>query len=650
MNWYKKRSIVILSVIVLILVYFLIDFFDLENIKFVFAKNNRLSANMLTVIDLKDSKKVITNEIVVKFKESEINLKTVDGKKESNIIIKSENLIKKDDIEENNVSILQTGKGTSLQEKINDLKDNSSVEFVQPNFKYKFFETPDDTSFGNQWALHNTGQNVNGVSGTADADMDAIGAWDIESATWGDKVVAVIDSGVDYDHPDLVSNMVAGWDFIDNDATPMDDDGHGTHIAGIIAAESNNSQGISGLSEKNNLKIMPLRFDLTTEQAVEAINYAKNNNVKIINASWGAWDWTCSGLFDRVLWEAIRGYPGLFVTAAGNYGRQNGNGFYVIPSDYGYTTSCWTGLDNVLSIAATDQNDVLASFSDWGVNFVDIAAPGKNILSTYWDDTYEYMQGTSMASPYAAALGGLIFSRNPNLDYSRIKNIILNTGDNKAGLSGKVTTGKRINAQTALSSIDTTKPTGSIKINNGYNFTRTGKILLNLSASDAGGVYKMRFSNNGSSWTSWMTYKTSSNWSLISLYGASTAQGTKTVYAQFLDNSLNRSIVYADNVIYDYIAPVGSLNINGRSTTTSTLVTLYTHAVGTYAPARYMRFSNNGKKWTAWQSYRRSVLGWRITSSNYGGTSKKGVKYVYVQYKDPASNVSSIIMDSIILK
>lgn len=200
-------------------------------------------------------------------------------------------------------------------------------------------------------------------------------------------------------------------------------------------------------------------------------------------------------------------------------------------------------------------------------------------------------------------------------------------------------------------SIDITGASGSIKINNGYNYTRLSKVKLSLLAFDASGVYKMRFSNNGLSWTSWMDYKLYSNWSLTRLYGASTSQGRKVVYAQYLDRYSNRSNTYQDKIIYDYVPPVGTILINGgKKSTNSRYVTLNLHSVGTYAPTRYVRFSNNGKRWTAWQSYRRRILKWNITSARYGANTKKGVKYVYAQFKDVVSNASSVKKDSIIFR
>jgi subtilisin family serine protease len=320
---------------------------------------------------------------------------------------------------------------------------------------------PNDPMFKEQWALSNSGQN----GGKANADVAALKAW-LKTQGSSDVVVAVLDSGVDYTHKDLAANMwlrpdnvpqykddelgtfndSRGFNATDNFSDPMDDNGHGTHCSGIIGAEGDNDEGIAGINWK--VEIMPLKFMGrggfgTTKDAIEAINYAidrKRNgvNVRVINASWG------STMYSKALEDAIRaaGEEGiLFVAAAGNNGSSNDRSPHY-PSNY--------DLPNVISVAALDRNDNLASFSNYGVKTVHIAAPGKDILSTWLGDDYREASGTSMATPYVAGVAALILASEPKLPVEKLRDKVLKSVDKIATLDGKVENGGRINAGKAL--------------------------------------------------------------------------------------------------------------------------------------------------------------------------------------------------------
>jgi len=299
--------------------------------------------------------------------------------------------------------------------------------------------TPNDPDYPLLWGLNNTGQ----TGGKPDADIDAPEAWNIQT---GDPiVVGVIDSGVDYNHPDLAGNIwtnlgeiagdgidndsngyiddVRGWDFAFNDNDPMDVDGHGTHVAGTIAATGNNSLGVIGVAW-NKAKIMPLRFlddsgSGATSNAILAIDYATAKRVKVTNNSWG-------GLLpipNKALEDAIKaaGEQGsLFVAAAGNESR-NTDLVPAYPASY--------DLPNIISVAATDHNDKLSYFSNYGANTVDLAAPGSEIYSTTPGGNYDTYSGTSMASPHVAAAVALVWAKDPTLTPAQIKNRLLKTTD-----------------------------------------------------------------------------------------------------------------------------------------------------------------------------------------------------------------------------
>ena len=338
-----------------------------------------------------------------------------------------------------------------------DYGNASNLRYEEPPNVIK----PNDPLFKDQWALNNVGQE----GGKAEADLRAIKAW-LKTQGSEDIVVAVLDTGVDYTHPDLVKNMwvrpdnipayedaelgkfndLHGFNAEDNQGDPMDTNGHGTHCAGIIGAEGNNGEGISGINWK--VQIMPLKFlgkggFGTTKDAIEAINYAIDRkkagvNIRIINASWG------STQYSKALGDAIRvaGENGiLFVAAAGNSATNNDKRPHY-PSNY--------DLPNVISVAALDRSDQLASFSNFGEKTVHIGAPGRDILSTWLNGNYREASGTSMATPYVAGVAALILADKSDLSVEQLRAKLLKSVDKLDSLDGKVENGGRINAWLAL--------------------------------------------------------------------------------------------------------------------------------------------------------------------------------------------------------
>ncbi|HLL74174.1 MAG TPA: S8 family serine peptidase [Pyrinomonadaceae bacterium] len=322
-------------------------------------------------------------------------------------------------------------------------------------------ERPNDPMFGEQWSLDNTGQS----GGAAGADICAMGAW---SKTTGSRrvIVAVLDTGVDYTHRDLAGNMwkrpaslgpyvdehlgtiddLHGYDAADNDGDPRDDNGHGTHCAGIVGAEGGNSEGIAGVNWQ--VEIMPLKFmdgrgRGTTKDAIEAINYVVARkragvNVRVISASWG------STFYSRALEDAIRraGDEGvLFIAAAGNSSTNNDRRQHY-PSGY--------KLPNVISVAALTRHDALASFSNYGPKTVHVAAPGAQILSTWPGNQYEEHSGTSMATPGVAGVAALVVAAEPGISMEKLRERLLASVDPLPALAGKTLTGGRLNASRAV--------------------------------------------------------------------------------------------------------------------------------------------------------------------------------------------------------
>lgn len=292
------------------------------------------------------------------------------------------------------------------------------------------------------------------INNLAKSHINAVEAWKIEEGS-KNIVVAVVDTGLDSTHLNLSKNVwnnpkskdnrVYGWNFVTNSPNPIDDHGHGTHVAGIIGAISDPKSGVSGVAHQ--VSIMSVKYysesnsgTVNLENTVKAINYAIDNGARIINYSGGGPD------FSEKEYLAIKRAEAagiLFVAAAGNEHQdtdkvQN----YYYPSAY--------RLSNIISVAATDINNNLLKSSNWGKTKVDVAAPGENIYSTLPSQKFGYMSGTSQATAFVTGLAALLLSHNPNLKPTEIKELILKSVDLVPQLKEKIATGGRVNAYSAL--------------------------------------------------------------------------------------------------------------------------------------------------------------------------------------------------------
>jgi subtilisin family serine protease len=358
---------------------------------------------------------------------------------------------------------------------------------------------PNDPNFGSLWGMRNTGQTVNSDPGVSGADSRAHLAWDTFTGS-STFVVAIIDDGTNRNHPDLAANMwtnpgeIAG-DGIDNEGNGYVDDtwgydfyqrdsdptgtGHGTHTAGTVGAVGNNGVGVAGVMWS--CKLMALRFlgpnGGVTSDAILSVQYANGKRVRVSNNSWGG------GGFSQALYDAINSGKAanhLFVAASGNSG---------INSD---TSPAYPGaynLDNIINVAATDNNDGRASFSNYGATTVDIGAPGVNILSTYGTSGYSYLNGTSMACPHVAGAVALVTAANPTLTYAQVRSRILSTARPVASLSGRCVTGGVVDIAAAIAGGggggSNTAPTVAISSpTSGGSFTAGAAITFTGTATD----------------------------------------------------------------------------------------------------------------------------------------------------------------------
>lgn len=328
-------------------------------------------------------------EALVKFKKDKINLNSWADKPKVWLFENRNDVDIIDEVKDANVQVIKTDKTTV--EIVDQLKKDPNVEIAEPNYIYKLQSIPNDPSFSMLWGLNNTGQDIDRTRGKVDADIDAPEAWELEKSGQSDVIVAVIDTGVDYNHPDLKDNLwdgstckdennspipggcpKHGWNFVKNNNETYDLYGHGSHVAGTIAGVSGNNVGISGVSSKNHNKIMSLKIGFDTDEiylssVVNSIAFAKNNGAKVINASFGGSD------FSQIMKDSINLFPGLFIAAAGN-SANNADQRPLYPAAYDNA--------NIISVAATDQNDDLAGFSNYGSTSVDVGAPGVNIYSS----------------------------------------------------------------------------------------------------------------------------------------------------------------------------------------------------------------------------------------------------------------------------
>lgn len=401
----------------------------------------------------------IPGEYIVKLKES------VSAKSSVSVLSQQLGSYIKASIPGQNIVVIKRPVFETQSNVIKSLSENPAVDIVEPNYIYTINRAPNDPKYGQLWGLKNIGQlDSERKAGVAGTDIGAEEAWDITTGS-KDVIVAVIDTGVDYNHPDLKDNMwtndaeLNGKPGVDDDGngivddiyganfessnptgSPMDDHGHGSHCSGTIGATGNDGKGIVGVAW--NVRIMGIKFlsasgSGSLEGALKGIDYATKMGARILSNSWGG------GGYSETLKQAIErsnAAGALFVAAAGNESNNN---------DANPTYPATYDVPNVLSVAAVDNRGQIASFSNYGKNKVHVGAPGVNVYSSIINGGYDSWSGTSMATPHVSGVAVLLASNEPGLTNIEMKQRIIATSKPVPGLRGK-SRGGMVNAYAML--------------------------------------------------------------------------------------------------------------------------------------------------------------------------------------------------------
>lgn len=361
----------------------------------------------------------------------------------------------KSTIADDNIVVIKRASFEKTTSAVSILSENPLVEIVEPNYIYRIKRTPNDPLFPRLWGMSN--------SGHPGIDIGAEKAWDITTGS-KDVLVAVIDTGINYNHPDLKDNVwvneaelngvtgvdddgngviddIHGFNAIDGSGDPLDDHGHGSHCSGTIGGHGDDGVGIAGVNW--NVRIMGVKFlsgqgSGTLDDAIKGIDYAVKMGAKILSNSWGG------GGESQTLKEAIERANAagvLFVAAAGNESNNN---------DANATFPATYDVPNMIAVAAIDANGALASFSNYGKTKVHVAAPGVGILSSINTNDYDSWDGTSMATPHVTGIAALLLAKDPTMTSADLKTRIVTTAKRLPSLRGKVVSGGVVNAYTAL--------------------------------------------------------------------------------------------------------------------------------------------------------------------------------------------------------
>lgn len=543
-----------------------------------------------------------------------------------------------------NLYLLQFNSNLSMPQALNQYNQDPKIEYAEPNYQVK--HTSSDPYFTQLWGLKNTGQTIQGVKGSSGKDIAVEKAW-AKSKGSSSTIVAVSDTGIQTSHPDIKYNIwknssetldgkdndgngyvddTEGWDFYWGDRTlydTNDDEYHGTHVAGTIAAKGDNSVGVIGVAP--NVKIMPLKFlgpyAGYDSDAILAINYAKNKGAKIMNCSWGSYGYSQS------LYDTIKAASNMLIIAAAGNDSTNTDSYPHYPSAY--------SLSNILAVAAVNNLGNLASFSNYGVNSVDVAAPGQDIISSIPTDmgSYSYLSGTSMAAPHVSGAAALVYSLNPSITPTSAKTKIMQSVKKLSSLNGKVLSGGLLNAGSVVSSPDdeipgTALPSSSVKNSLSTASDRDDVFYVNLKKSE-----KISLSLTGASGTDFDLY----------LYGpsATSVETANGIVAYSEKTGSSESIVYTAPASGKYYIDIYAYSGSGS----------YTLSVKQGIPAgTYEEKSSNidyTGTWTSVSTSSASANAYRF--SNTTGSKAtivfNGKAIILKGLKAPSQGIAKIILD-----
>ncbi|MGE3842064.1 MAG: S8 family serine peptidase [Vicinamibacterales bacterium] len=497
------------------------------------------------------------------------------------------------------------------------LRGHPDVEYAEPNWIVYGDNEPNDAQFVNLWGLLNTGQNFGGA-GTPGADIGATTAWNVTTGS-SHVVIGVIDSGIDYTHPDLAANVWSapssftvsiggqsitcaagthGFNAITRTCNPMDDHNHGTHAAGTIGAVGNNGTGVVGVNWTT--KLMGLKFlgsngSGSTADAINAIEFAiqakaafsatGGADVRILSNSWGG------GGFSQALLDEINKANAndmLFVAAAGNNGSNN-DATPNYPSNY---TAA-----NVVAVGATDNRDQLASFSNYGAVSVDLTAPGVSILSTIRNGGYTYYNGTSMATPHVAGAAGLMLAQCP-MTTATLKTNLLAAVDLVPALGAVTATGGRLNVARGLSLC--TPKVSSVTVSPSLVSPQAAGTAITWTATPTGGTAPYQYKwliTSGGAWS------TVSNWSTSNTFVWTPGRpGSAYQIGVWVRSAPNTANTYEAGAVSAYvITGVSSVALTANKTAPQapgTTVTWTAAPTGGTGPYQYKWLVTSGGAWS----------------------------------------------------
>jgi subtilisin family serine protease len=391
------------------------------------------------------------------------------------------------------LQILRVPKGETVTNLIAQYQKSGLVEFAEPDYEIHATATPNDPKYtdGTLWGLNNTGQD----GGTVDADIDAPEGWDVLTSA-SNIVVAVVDSGINYNHEDLAANMWVspadgshGWNAVATNNLPLDDGGHGSLVAGVLGAVGNNGKGVVGVAWSVQMmacKCLTAGGTGSDSDLIACIDYARTNGARIINASLD------SPGYSQALSNAIvsaRDAGIIFVASAGN-------GNPGVNIDVSPTYPACYKIDNILTVAYTTRNDDLGGLSNYGATNVALAAPGDEVYSTFSGSTNAYyppfnfikIAGTSFSAPCVSGACALLMAQYPSAGYQEIISRLLNATDPLPSLTGKCRTGGRLNLRKTLRTIRVatvpTAPRGpfQLRVDGGVNRTCVVEATTNLAS------------------------------------------------------------------------------------------------------------------------------------------------------------------------